>query len=126
MLKQFLARQHNRNSNPQPTPQTEDTEQPIDPSEARRAQENGARLVDVREQSEWDAGHIAEALLCPLPWIASNPDIEAPLDTPLVTYCKAGPRAERAAEILRAAGHTDVRVMRGGFEDWKAAGYPTE
>lgn len=98
----------------------------IDPNEARDAQKNGAQLIDVRERDEWDAGHIQDALFYPVARISSDPDIDVAADTPIVTYCKAGGRAERAAEVLRAAGYSDVHAMNGGFEDWRDAGYPTE
>lgn len=98
----------------------------IDHHEAREAQQNGATLIDVRERDEWETGHIADALFYPVTRIASDPEIDVSADTPIVTYCKAGARADRAADVLRAAGYTDVRAMQGGFEDWRDAGYPTE
>ena len=98
----------------------------IDHHEARTAQQNGATMIDVREPDEWHAGHIAGARLHPLPRIASDPDVDLAAGTPLVTYCKVGARAERAAEILRAAGYADVQVMTGGYADWRDAGYPVE
>lgn len=98
----------------------------LDPSEARDAQTAGARIIDVRERDEWEAGHVAGAQFYPVTRIASDPDLDLAPDTPIVTYCKAGGRAQRAAEILSAAGFTNVQAMRGGFEDWRAAGYPTE
>lgn len=97
----------------------------IDHHEARKAQQNGATMLDVREPDEWDAGHVADAMFCPLPQIASDPDLPVEDDAPIVTYCKAGGRAQRAAEILEAAGYTNVQAMTGGFDDWKEAGYPT-
>ncbi|KEZ76618.1 rhodanese-like domain-containing protein [Salinisphaera hydrothermalis] len=98
----------------------------IDHHEAREAQENGAALIDVRERDEWEAGHVAGALFYPVTRISSDPDVDVDPTTPIVTYCKAGGRAQRAAEVLEAAGYANVRAMRGGFEDWRAAGYPTE
>lgn len=98
----------------------------IDHHEARQAQQNGATLVDVREADEWAAGHIDGALFYPLPRVASDPQLDdVAADTPIVTYCKVGARADRAAEILRAAGYENVQVMAGGYDDWQAAGYPT-
>lgn len=98
----------------------------IDHHQARQAQQDGATLVDVRELDEWQAGHAADALLHPVSAIAGDPDIGLSPDTPIVTYCKAGARAERAAELLSAGGYNNVRAMAGGFEDWRAADYPTE
>lgn len=105
-----------------------DDEEPlmIDYEQARQAQQNGAQMIDVRERDEWDAGHIAGALFYPVTRISSDPEVDVDPNTPIVTYCKAGGRAERAAEVLRAAGYRDVRAMSGGFADWQAAGYPTE
>ncbi|MDA3920601.1 MAG: rhodanese-like domain-containing protein [Salinisphaera sp.] len=98
----------------------------IDHHQARQAQQDGATLVDVRELDEWQAGHAAGAVLHPVTAIASDSDIGLSTDTPIVTYCKAGARAERAAELLSASGYHNVRAMAAGFEDWRAAGYPTE
>ncbi|RJS93472.1 rhodanese-like domain-containing protein [Salinisphaera sp. Q1T1-3] len=98
----------------------------IDHHAARTAQTDGAVLIDVREVDEWQAGHIAAARHISLPLLASDPEIDLPLDQPIVTYCKVGARAERAAEILRACGYEDVRAMGGGYADWAAAGYPVE
>lgn len=96
----------------------------IDHHQARQAQLDGATLIDVREVDEWEAGHATDAVLHPVTAIASDSDIGLSPDTPIVTYCKAGARAERAAELLSASGYNDVRVMAGGFENWRAAGYP--
>lgn len=98
----------------------------IDHHQARQAQQDGATLVDVRELDEWQAGHAADAVLHPVGSIAGDPDIGLTTDTPIVTYCKAGARAERAAELLQAGGYDDVLAMAGGFDDWRAAGYPVE
>lgn len=103
-----------------------DTLPVIDHHEARRAQTEGALLLDVREPDEWVAGHIAGARLYPLPRLASDPQIDEALSRPIVAYCKVGARAERAAEILEACGYENVAIMQGGYADWQAAGYPVE
>jgi rhodanese-related sulfurtransferase len=123
MFKRVFDRKQERGSGGPAAPEVTPI---VDLHEARQAQEAGAHLLDVREKDEWDGGHIAGAILHPLPYIASDPDVGVAADTAIVTYCKAGGRAERAAEILRADGYNDVQAMCGGFEDWKAAGYPTE
>lgn len=98
----------------------------IDHHQARKAQQDGATLVDVRELYEWQAGHAADAVLHPVGDIAGDPDIGLSPDTPIVTYCKAGARAERAAQLLAASGYNNVVAMEGGFDDWRDAGYPVE
>lgn len=125
MFKWFMGRSRRQASTMREAPATAPMST-VDLQQARAAMENGARLVDVREQDEWDTGHVAGAVLQPLSGLTPGRVADIPFETPIVTYCKAGGRALRAAEILRSSGYTDVRAMRGGFPDWRAAGYPTE
>ena len=86
-----------------------------------------AVLVDVREQKEWDEGHIAGALLMP----KSKLDVEKEaaalmqkLDKAKIVYthCKAGRRALACGEILKQQGF-DVRPLKQGYEDLLKAGF---
>ncbi|HEX3132441.1 MAG TPA: rhodanese-like domain-containing protein, partial [Planctomycetota bacterium] len=70
-----------------------------------------AVLVDVREQDEWDKGHLKVASLLPLSLLKKEgAEIPAtlPKDKPIYLHCKAGGRCLKAAEILKAKGY-DVR-----------------
>ncbi len=82
-------------------------------------------LVDVRETSEYEAEHIAGALLLPLS--SFEPDIFPTLPgKKVVLHCAVGKRSEAAGKMLIKEGHTDVIHMTGGIEAWKAAGQPVE
>lgn len=82
-------------------------------------------LVDVRETSEYEAEHIAGALLLPLS--ALDADVFPALPSArIVVHCAIGKRSAAAARILIAAGHDHVAHMAGGLKAWKAAGLETE
>ena len=74
-------------------------------------------LVDVREEREWEICRIPGARLIPL---SRLPERLSELDghKQIVTQCHKGSRSMRALEILRAAGFSKVRNLRGGIEAW--------
>lgn len=76
-------------------------------------------LLDVREPAEHELGTVPGALLVPVGEVLSwdEPDQHLP-DGPVVVYCKAGPRARRAAAHLVRLGREDVSVMTGGMLAW--------
>ena len=87
----------------------------------------GARLIDVREQSEWAAGHAAGAVYLGKGVIER--DIEATVPdkhTEIILYCGGGFRSVLAADALQQMGYTNVTSMAGGWRDWNAAGAPAE
>ncbi len=89
---------------------------------AARALEKGAVLLDVRERSEWDAGHAPGAVHIPYEVLRERTH-ELPTDRPVVAYCASGVRSSLAASILESAGR-DVANMRGGFTAWRNANLP--
>ena len=89
--------------------------------------EKKAILLDVREQSEWDAGHLQGAQLLPLSKLKGD-DIrnllkDLPKDKPIYAHCKAGGRCLTAADILIKHGY-DVRPLKQGYQDLLEAGFP--
>ena len=87
--------------------------------------ETAPLLIDVRQASEYEAGHVPGA------WHingGSLPDrlSDLPRDRPIATICAAGFRASIAASLLRSAGFEDVSWVERGFPAWRAAGYPVE
>jgi phage shock protein E len=88
----------------------------IDTARAHELVAAGALVIDVREQSEWDAGHLPQARLIPAgtigEHIAELAQAAGGKDRPIVLYCKTGGRAGRAKQALQAAGFTDV--VNGG------------
>jgi rhodanese-related sulfurtransferase len=97
----------------------------LDPSEvARRVAEDQMLLVDIREQYEWDAGHVPGARHVEIERVASQaPTI--PSDRPIAFLCRGGVRAGMVATAFRAIGY-DAYNVRGGFTRWFEDGLPTE
>ena len=84
-------------------------------------------LVDVREESEWNAGHIPGAVHLGKGVIER--DIEQKVPDPnqeLVLYCGGGFRSALAAENLGRMGYTNVVSMDGGWRGWTEKKYPVE
>jgi sulfur-carrier protein adenylyltransferase/sulfurtransferase len=85
------------------------------------------RIVDVREQSEWDGGHIPGAELIPLGTLAEAAAERLPdKDEDIVVHCAAGVRSAVAAYQLQQLGYTKVRSMAGGFNLWRERGLPVQ
>jgi molybdopterin/thiamine biosynthesis adenylyltransferase/rhodanese-related sulfurtransferase len=100
----------------------------IDATHARERIESGEPVVvDVREQDEWDEGHIPGAVHVPRGHLESRIERLAP-DTarPVVVYCSAGNRSAFAAKTLTELGYEDVVSLAGGFTDWKRNGFPVQ
>ena len=100
----------------------------IDATHARERIESGEPVVvDVREQDEWDEGHIPGAVHVPRGHLESRIERLAP-DTarPVVVYCSAGNRSAFAAKTLTDLGYEDVVSLAGGFTDWKRNGFPVQ
>ena len=90
------------------------------------AGETSLVLVDVREESEWAAGHVASAVHMGKGIIERDAESTWPaLDTELVLYCGGGYRSALAADALQSMGYTRVASLAGGWRAWKAAGGPT-
>lgn len=80
----------------------------------------GPVLLDVREPGEHALGILPGALTVPVGEVLTWEELVGQLpDGPLVVYCKAGPRARRAAAHLVRIGHPDVKVMTGGILAWR-------
>ena len=98
--------------------------------EVKRRMDRGDKgfvLVDVREESEWNAGHIPGATHLGKGVIERDIEQKIP-DTgrEIVLYCGGGFRSALAAEALEKMGYTNVISMDGGWRGWKEAGYPVE
>lgn len=76
-------------------------------------------LLDVRTQDEFNAGHIAGAILLPSETITETdqPDILPDLNAEILIYCRSGNRSAQAAKKLVAQGYTNVYDF-GGIIDW--------
>jgi molybdopterin/thiamine biosynthesis adenylyltransferase/rhodanese-related sulfurtransferase len=98
----------------------------IDASEARERLD-GALFLDVREQDEWDEGHVPGAVHVPRGYLESRIEGLVPdRDRAIVVYCAGGSRSAFGAKSLNELGYTDVVSLAGGFTDWKRNGFPID
>jgi hydroxyacylglutathione hydrolase len=86
------------------------------------------QLLDVRQPSEWEGGHVPGARHYYVGDLRDGADGVAGLDTnkPVAVYCDSGYRASIAASVLETRGFRDVRNVPGSWQAWKSAGYPVE
>ena len=93
--------------------------------DSREAQDiEGAAWVDVREQDEWDEGHIPGAVHIPRGNLESRIEgIVGDRSKPVVVYCASGARSAFAAQSLKELGYEQPMSLAGGFTDWKRNGY---
>ena len=93
----------------------------------RLAANPNAKLIDVREDKEWDearaagAEHLGKGII--------ERDVEATVpdkSTELILYCGGGYRSALAADVLQKMGYTNVWSMAGGWKAWKESGAPIE
>ena len=81
-------------------------------------------VLDVRQPSEFQVGHIASAKLIPLDKLKQHLN-ELPKDKSILCVCQSGSRSGVAARQLRAAGYTTIN-LRGGMGAWQRAGLPVK
>jgi phage shock protein E len=86
-----------------------------------------AVLLDVREQDEWDAGHLKAARLVPQSKLKVQTELDEllktlPKDKVIYTHCRAGKRALVCGEILKKHGF-DVRPLKAGYKELIEAGF---
>jgi hydroxyacylglutathione hydrolase len=93
----------------------------IPATELTRLSRNGTTVLDVRNRSEWEEGHVPGARLVPLPELAARIDELRGLG-PIAVHCQGGSRSAVAASVLRASGFTDVSNVDGGYAAWVRAG----
>jgi phage shock protein E len=93
----------------------------------KNVEEKKAILVDVREKSEWEVGHVDGAVLLPLSELKGSVDEKGiskqlPKDKIVYTHCAVGKRALTAAEILQKIGY-EVRPLKPGYQELLKGGF---
>jgi rhodanese-related sulfurtransferase len=111
---------YRRNTNPSAALPPE-----ISVSEAYNKYQNGAYVLDVRTQEEWDDFHAPNTTLIPLDQLPARLN-EIPRDKEIVVVCRSGNRSQQGRDILLRAGFEQVTSMQGGLNEWRASGYPVE
>ena len=95
----------------------------VSAAEALELAASGWRILDVREQVEWNEGHIPNATLLPLADLPSRIAEVAPdRDAPLLVHCAVGARSLRASAWLVQNGYTSVASLRASLLDWRRLG----
>jgi len=99
----------------------------VDVDGARERISNGAALIDVREDNEFEAAHAAGARhmgrgIIDRDIVGAYPE----KDTELILYCGGGFRSALAADMLQKMGYTNVWSMDGGWAAWEDSGAPVE
>ena len=82
-------------------------------------------ILDVREQDEWDAGHIPGAVFMPMGQVPDRLS-EIPKDKTVIVQCRSGNRSSQVTDFLIQQGFTNVHNMSGGLNAWQSAGLPVE
>jgi sulfur-carrier protein adenylyltransferase/sulfurtransferase len=99
----------------------------VTPQDVDALPADGATLVDVREASEWEQGHLPGAVHISKSYVEQQIEQAVPdRDAPVILYCAGGIRSLFAAQTLEQMGYTNVASMSGGFQGWKGAGLPWE
>ena len=100
----------------------------VDVDHARRKLGSGkAKLIDVREDNEWEAAHARGAEHMGKGVIERDIEQRVPdKNAELILYCGGGFRSAMATDNLQKMGYTNVWSMAGGWRAWQAAGAPVE
>ena len=93
----------------------------------RLAANPGALLIDVREDREWQVGHVAGAIHLGKGIIERDIEAKVPdKDAEIILYCGGGFRSALAGDTLQTMGYKKVFSMAGGWREWIAEGGPVE
>jgi rhodanese-related sulfurtransferase len=98
-------------------------------ADVKRRMDSGEKflLVDVREDNEWEKGHVPGAVHMGRGVIERDIETQVPeTSTKLILYCGGGFRSALVADNLQKMGYTNVESMDGGWKGWVAAGLPTK
>jgi rhodanese-related sulfurtransferase len=86
-----------------------------------------ALVLDVREQSEYDAGHILSSKLIPLGKLKDRlGELEKYRERPIVVICRSGQRSASACGLLGKQGFAQAYNLNGGIVAWQKASLPLE
>ena len=85
-----------------------------------------AIVLDVREDSEFYAGHVPHSVHVPLGQLAKHAELEKYKNRPVIAICRSGMRSGRACGVLRKNGFEQVYNLAGGITAWERANMPME
>ena len=92
-------------------------------TQQRMREDADVKLIDVREDNEWEAAHAAGAVHLGKGIIERDIETTVPdKNAKLILYCGGGYRSALAADVLQQMGYTNVFSMAGGWKAWQEAG----
>jgi rhodanese-related sulfurtransferase len=100
------------------------TPKEVSRAEAREMLDQGAQLVDVRVDHEWETGHLPGAVHIPLAELPARVG-EVDKDRPVILYCRGGNRSTMATVALTEAGFDAAKLTEGAV-GWEEEGLPFE
>ncbi len=96
-------------------------------TQQRMRENHETKLIDVREDKEWDAAHAAGAIHLGKGIIERDIETTVPdKNTELILYCGGGYRSALAGDALQRMGYTNVFSMAGGWKAWQEEGGEVE
>ncbi len=99
----------------------------VNETRARMQSDERVRLIDVREDNEWQAGHAAGSEHLGKGIIERDIEEKVPdKGTELILYCGGGFRSALAADVLQKMGYSNVYSLAGGWKAWQESGASTE
>ena len=100
----------------------------VTPRDVQGMLDRGERVavVDVREDREWNLGHLPGAQHMSRGTLESKIEVAVPREAKVVLYCAGGNRSVLAADMLRQMGYREVASMSGGFRGWVESGGDVE
>jgi rhodanese-related sulfurtransferase len=99
----------------------------VDQTRARLKQNPKVVLLDVREDSEWDAGHAAEAVHLGRGVLERDLEKKFPdVNTEIIMYCGGGYRSALTCDVAQKMGYRSVYSLIGGYKALKEAGWLTK
>ena len=105
-------------------PAADATPREISRAEAKEMLDDGAQLVDVRTDHEWETGHLPGAVHIALPELPER-TAEIDKERPVIFYCRGGNRSSMAATALAEAGYDAVKLSEGAV-GWEEEGLAFE
>ena len=97
----------------------------VNTMEATRLMNEGALMLDVREDNEWAVGHIPNAKHIRVGQLSGQlGELGKFKDKPIVAYCRSGNRSARACAMLKKAGFDNTYNLAGGIMAWEQANLP--
>lgn len=85
--------------------------------------EGETTIIDIRNQNEWDGGHIEDSVNIPLNHLADR-IVEVPMSGHVIVHCQGGYRSMIAASLLEKEGRKNIFDLVGGYQAWVASKHP--